>query len=186
MPTEPVMIRHAKHVERARCGGFGQSVAFVDRHPAPRKNANNSGSSGAPPATIHWRVRRAPHAARHRPSDRTPRDAWGKRSGLPLGADFLHIVLRGDHGCGESNALGAMTGLLGSSVVHLLQHTRNNDHDGRLGHLQIGGQCLDAAGDINMEIACYADVVDGTGEGMRLEAGTAGRCSFLSCSSSGI
>lgn len=48
-----LMIRHAKHVERARRGGFGQSVAFVDRTPAPRKNANNSGSSGAPPATIH-------------------------------------------------------------------------------------------------------------------------------------
>ena len=163
------MIRHAKHVERARRGGFGQSVAFVDRH------------AGTTEERQQFRIKRrtarddplgasAEHLTQRGIDHRIERRAacLGKRSGLPLGADFLHIILRGDHGCGERDALGAMTGLLGSSVVHLLQHTRNNDHDGRLGHLQIGGQRLDALRDVDMQITRHTDVVDGTGEGMRL------------------
>ena len=148
------MIRHAKHVERARRGGFGQSVAFVDRHAGTTEERQQ--------LRIKRRTARddplgasAEHLTQRGIDHRIERRATALVSVpvFPLVLTFLHIILRGDHGCGESNALGAMTGLLGSSVVHLLQHTRNNDHDGRLGHLQIGGQCLDALRDINMQIA---------------------------------
>ena len=61
-----------------------------------------------------------------------------------------------------------MSGLLRSSVVYLLEHTRNNDHNGRFGDLKIGDQRLDALRDVNMHLAGHADVVDGACEGVRL------------------
>ena len=61
-----------------------------------------------------------------------------------------------------------MAGLLGGGVVHLLQHTRHHNHDGRLSHLQITNQRLDAGGDVDMHIRGHDDVIDGAGKGVGL------------------
>ena len=61
-----------------------------------------------------------------------------------------------------------MSGLLRSRVVYLLEYTRNNDHNGRFGDLQIGDQRLDTLRDVNMQLAGHADVVDGACEGVCL------------------
>ncbi len=124
-----LMIWHTQHVERARRGGLGQTITFVDRDIRTteerqklriERGASCDDPLGASAKHLaqcgidHWIEGRA--------------TSLGNHTGLALDADLLHIVLRGDHRRCERDALGAMSGLLRSRVVHLLQHTRNHDH----------------------------------------------------------
>ena len=164
-----LMIWHTKRVERARSGGFGQTITFI------------YGYTGATEERHQFRIKRS--AARHNPlgtsseyltqrsiDHRIKRHtaSLGQSAGLALRTDFLHVILSCHNRRSESHSLGTMSGLLRSRVVYLLEYTRNNDHNGRFGDLQIGDQRLDTLRDVNMQLAGHADVVDGACEGVCL------------------
>ena len=161
--------RRTQRAERARCGGLGQTIALVYRHTRATEESQQfrvkRGTAGHNPLGAT-----AEHFAQRRVDNRIEGSAAsaGQCTCLAIGGDFLHIVLRGHHGGGEHHALGAVAGLLGRGVVHLLQHARHHDHESGLGHLQIADQRLDAGGDVDADVRGDDDVVDGAGEGMGL------------------
>ena len=161
--------RRAGRVERAGGGGFGQAIALVDRNVRTAEERQQlrvqRGASGHDPLGAA-----AEHLAQLRVDHRVEGGAAGGGQGLGLavGADLLHVVLRGDHAGGERHALDAVAGLLRGGVVYLLQHTGHHDHDGGLGLLQIVDQRGDALRDVDAQVAGDDDVVDGAGESMRL------------------
>ena len=164
-----LMVRYTHRIESAWRGGLGQTITLIYRHVCAAEERHQfrikRSAAGYDPlgaAAEHFAQRGIDHRVERRST------CLGQRSGLALGADFLHIVLRGDHGRGERHALGTVTGFLGCGVIHLLQYTRNHDHHGRLGHLQVGDQRLDALRDVDVQLAGHANVVDGTCEGVRL------------------
>ena len=163
------MVGHAQRVERARRRGLGQAVALIDRHAGTAEERHEirveRRATGHDPLGAS-----AEHIADLRVNNRVERVAArrGETAGLAARAQLLHVLLRGHHGSGEHTALGTVAGLLRSGVVHLLQHTRHHDHDVRAGHLEVGGERLDAVGDVDVDLARHADVVDRARERMRL------------------